>query len=90
MAYTGTSGGGHATRYILIALLVAGMAAMLIAVFAFGAFGIRDSYGDGGGGGIYGGGGAPQGGGGDAGGGGTTPPYAPANWHHGYDLLTFV
>lgn len=94
MAYIGThSGGGHATRNIIIALLVAGVAAMLIAVFAFGAFGIRDSYSDGGSGGIYGGGGAPQSGGGGAdsgGGGGTTPPYAPANWRLGYDLLTFV
>ncbi len=90
MAYTGThGGGGHATRNIVIALVVAGVAAMLIAVFAFGAFGYGGNSG-----GIYGGGdGAPQGGGGGAdsgGGGGSAPPYAPMNWHLGYDLLTFV
>ncbi len=90
MAYTGTSGGGHATRNIVIALVVAGVAAILIAAFAFGAF----NYG-GSGGGIYGGGGggAPQGGGGGAdsgGGSGGVLPYAPLNWHLGYDLLTFV
>lgn len=79
MAYTGTHhGSGHATRNIIIALLVAGVAAMLIAVFAFGAFGIRDSYsGDGDG--------ADSGGGG-----GTAPPYVPMNWRLGYDLRTSV
>lgn len=79
MAYAGTSGGGHATRNIVIALLLAGIAATLIAVFAFGAFGIRDSYN---GGGLEGGG--------DGGDGGSPLPYGFMDWHHGDDLLTFV
>ena len=54
---------------------------MVIAVFAFGAFGIRDSYN---GSGLEGGGG-----GGDSDG-GSPLPYGSTNWHHAYDLLTFV